>query len=903
VNDETLIIASMGGIVVVTLLYLRKVGSGAGASHWAAAWLVLWFAGLLLAFERRGPEVAAHAIGSGFSLLILAGALGFAGRPLPRFLARLLVAHVGTQLLLRAAGYDSLALGMATTLDLFAGVAASAVLWRWREPGVGAAERLLGPGVALLVLLNLTDSLVRFAGLDPGFLVAPWIGLGLTLALVQIMAIVDRVMANEERMRRESERLAARVEAAAQRRVGELELLRRIAAAGTAHGDTPALVGAVLEAVRETLALDGGGVWLVSEDGQRLVCAGRFGAAEPGPDEPLDLRTDARLALRVLGLQEPCVFDELSSDARIESPAMRALGPLAGVVLPLCHAERDLGLWVAGRRAPQAFDEADRRLLDAVSDELGLAVEHVRGIELRRLQAEQLANERLTLRAVLESAPVGIFMVDGSWRNTVMNHLGCQHLGIGEPSAWLGRSGLDGLRAYIPNVRDPEALVALMRRLSEEPNRVVDGFEFTLEQPRERTLSIYSAPVLSEAGERVGRVFATRDVTQERALEEQLRQSQKMETLGTLAGGVAHDFNNQLTAILGNARLALDAAPRDPELRATLLELERAADHCAQLTRGLLAFARRAPARQQAVDSARMLAEVGTLLRPTLPQAIALRVDAEPELPAALGDPTQIQQILLNLGVNARDAIVGAGAVAIEARSRTLGPAECAGRASARPGRYVVLSVRDDGAGMEAHTLERIFDPFFTTKPLGSGTGLGLAIVYGLVRANQGWIEVESEPGRGSAFHVWLPAAETSMTPEPAEPPPGTSPRRAGSERILLVEDEPPVRRVARLALEREGYTVIEACDGLEAVEWLRGVAEPPDLTVLDLSMPRMGGLEALAELRRLAPELPVILTSGHFNDASPDPDVECLPKPYRPGVLAERVRAVLDARKRPDGD
>jgi PAS domain S-box-containing protein len=893
--DETAVIASLGGIVVVTLLYLRRVATGSGASHWAAAWLALWVAGLLLTLGTRSTELAAHALGSSFSLLILGGALGFAGRTVPRALGYALLAQVGSQLALRFAGYEALALGIATSVDVAAGSAAAVAIWRGLEPGGSLAERLLVPGMVVLVLLNLTDSLVRFARLDVQFLVLPWISLGLTLALVQIMALVGRVVAREEKQRRESERLASRVEVVAERRVRELELLRRIAAAGTAHGDTGSLVAAVLEAVSETLALGGAGVWLLSEDGARLVCAGRVGGAEPQPGAALDLPLDTPLALRVLGLPEPCVFDDLSSDARIQSPAIRSLGALSGVVLPLCHAERDVGLWVAGRRAPHAFDEGERRLLEAVSDELALAVEHVRGIELRRRQAQELASERVTLRAVLESAPVGIFLVDKSWRNTVLNHLACQHLGIGEPSHWLGRSAHEGFLVYQDNVRDPEAVRALMKRVSEEPSLVIDGFEFILERPVERTLSAFSGPVLTETGELVGRVFVTRDVTQERALEEQLRQSQKMETLGTLAGGVAHDFNNQLTAILGNTRLALDSLPDDPALRVTLLELERAAEHCAQLTRGLLTFARRAPARQQPIELAGLLREVSALLRPTLPQSIALQIEVDPELPPALGDPTQIQQILLNLGVNARDAIGAAGEITIEARGRTLALADCAGRASARPGRFVVLSVRDDGAGMEARTVERIFDPFFTTKPLGTGTGLGLAIVYGLVRANQGWIEVESELGSGSTFRVFLPAADAGVLPEAS---PQTPVRRAGNERILLAEDEPPVRRVARLALQREGYTVIEACDGLEAVEWLRSGAEPPDLAVLDISMPRMGGLEALAEIRRLLPDLPVLLTSGHFNDAAPSPDVECLPKPYRPALLAERVRAVLDARK-----
>jgi PAS domain S-box-containing protein len=897
--SEFLAIACLGGIVVLTLLYLRNVGAGDGASRWAEAWLALWIAGLLSSSGLAELQMAGHGIGSAFSLLLLAGAAAFSGRPSPafRWLPAALLANAVWQVGFRLIGLEGVALFEAAALDLVCGAWAARLLWRpfaWRPD---FAESLLGPGLVALTAVNLTDSAFRFVGADVGPLILVWITLSLTIALIQILALADRSRAREASLRRESEELAARIEGAVERRVRELELLRRLAAAGATQPGTQSLVATFLDAAREALQLDMGGVWVLSEDGTLLVCMGHFGLGEPVPEPFLAIPRSEPLPSRVLGSGEPWFIEDLARRSEIASPEVRALGLRSGAVLPLTHAGRDVGMLVVARRAPNAIGQEDRRLLAAVAGELGLALQHVRAVEQRQRQAEERARERVTLQAVLEAAPVGIFMVDGRWNNTVMNRLGCEHLGIGEPARWLGRPAREALRAYLGAAREREAILELMRRTQQDPELVVESFEFNLEYPQERTLDAYSSPVRTETGEVVGRVWVTRDVTQERALEEQLRQSQKMETLGTLAGGVAHDFNNQLTAILGNARLALDSAPRDPELRATLLELERAAEHCAQLTRGLLTFARRAPARQQAVDATRAVAEVVALLRPTLPQSIAIRVETDPGLFPGLGDPTQIQQILLNLCVNARDAIGEAGEITIEARNRRLGAEDCAGRPSARPGRFLALSVRDDGAGMDARTLARIFDPFFTTKPLGSGTGLGLAIVYGLVRANQGWIEVESEPGRGSLFRVWLPAADSLEAPAAAPSEPVR--RRAGSERILLAEDEPLVRRVARAALEREGYSVLEACDGLEAVACLRERGERVDLAVLDLSMPRMGGLEALAELRRLAPGLPVILTSGHFSDAAPSPDADFLPKPYRPDALAERVRAALDARGR----
>jgi PAS domain S-box-containing protein len=888
------IIGCLGGIVVLTLLYLRNVGEGGGPSRWATAWLALWVAGLLTSSGHREVELAGHGIGSCFSLLLLAGAIGFSGRPQPPapLVGGALLLNAGLQVGLRAVGLEKAALVEGAAVDLVCGAAAAWLLWRPFVLRSAFAESLLGPGLVALTAVNLTDSAMRLAGADITPLILVWITLSLTLALIQILALTDRALAREESLRRESQGLAVRIEHAAERRVRELELLRTLAAAGATHSSTESLVAAFLRAAREALQLDMGGVWVLSEDGEQLVAAGHFGLGDAVPLDFLSIPRSQPLPSLVLSTREPWFVDDVA--ARPESPRVLALGLRSGAVVPLTHTERDLGMLVVARRTPHAIASEDRRLLAALAEELSLALQHVSGVEQRQRQAELLAGERVTLRAVLEAAPVGIFMVDGRWHNTVMNRLGCEHLGIGDPAAWLGKPARIALMSYLDGVRDREALLEVMRRSEREPELVIESFEFTLEHPEERILDAYSSPVRTETGEVVGRVWVTRDVTQERALEEQLRQSQKMETLGTLAGGVAHDFNNQLTAILGNARLALDSVPEDAELRDTLQELERAAEHCAQLTRGLLTFARRAPARQQAIDAERTVAEVMALLRPTLPQSIAIRVETDRELLAGLGDPTQIQQILLNLCVNARDAIGEVGTITIEARNRALRAEECAGRPNARPGRFLALSVSDDGVGMDARTLERIFDPFFTTKPLGAGTGLGLAIVYGLVRANQGWIEVESEPGRGSLFRVWLPAAEAQEAPAVADRAPA---RRSGSERILLAEDEPLVRRVARAALEREGYRVVEACDGLEAVERMRESAAPVDLAVLDLSMPRMGGLEALAELRRLAPELPVILTSGHFSDAAPSPDADFLPKPYRPDSLTERVRALLDAR------
>ena len=327
-----------------------------------------------------------------------------------------------------------------------------------------------------------------------------------------------------------------------------------------------------------------------------------------------------------------------------------------------------------------------------------------------------------------------------------------------------------------------------------------DALEVRFKPPSERVLSIFSSPVLSEDGVHIGRVFTSRDATAERRLEGELLQAQKMETLGTLAGGIAHDFNNQLTAILGNSRFALDALPEGHEAEAALRDLVHAAEHCAELTGSLLAFARRAPSEPRASDVAEVVGEVERVLRASLPSAVRFEPVLARDLLAAHVDPTRLQQILLNLCLNARDALPRQGSIHLAARNRTLAEPE-ARELGMAAGACVELEVRDDGVGMDEWTRARAFDPFFTTKPPGAGTGLGLAVVYGLVRGQGGWVGVESEPGRGATFRVLLPVAP--QAPLPAAPADDTpTPRTASSccwrRTSPPCAASPPPRSVAR---------------------------------------------------------------------------------------------------------
>jgi len=514
--------------------------------------------------------------------------------------------------------------------------------------------------------------------------------------------------------------------------------------------------------------------------------------------------------------------------------------------------------------------------------------------ERMELRAKELRNERRTLRAVLETAPLDIFLQDPEGRVTMLNRSAAEHLEL-SPDTSTPESATRQLARFAQRFLESDRLEDLVQSVERDPNLVIEDLEFTVRRDAgDRAIHLFSGPVLDREGERLGRVWITRDITEARRLEEQLREAQKMETLGTLAGGFAHDFNNQLTTILGNALLARESADRDSSLAEPLRDLERAAQHCAELTRGLLAFARRAPLALRAVDVEPVVAEVERLLRPMLPPDLVLEVQVADDLPAALADPTQLQQVLLNLGINARDAIADRGRIHIDVRAREVREIPDHAPAEMRTGLFIQLEVSDDGVGIDRATRERMFDPFFTTKEVGSGTGLGLAIVYGVVRSHEGWLEVDTEPGRGTRVRVVLPVADRRArvsAPAPAH----RAPR--GNECLLVADDEARVRRLTRSVLEGLGYSVIEVASGDEAIAKVESDAERIDAAILDLTMPGRDGIETLEALRKAIPGLPALLASGvaSASERASSAGLPLLRKPFRPDELGRAVRRMFD--------
>ena len=406
------------------------------------------------------------------------------------------------------------------------------------------------------------------------------------------------------------------------------------------------------------------------------------------------------------------------------------------------------------------------------------------------------------------------------------------------------------------------------------------------------------SPVRDPSGRVVNYVAVKRDVTDVRRMEEQLRQSQKMEAVGRLAGGVAHDFNNLLTAISGYSDLLLHRLPEYSTLRRDVEEIRKAGDRAAALTRQLLAFSRRQVLQPKVLDLNAVVTNMGQMLRRLVGEDIALSTDLSPSLSRVNVDPGQIEQVIVNLALNARDAMPDGGKVVIETSNAELDEDYCSRHPYVTPGRFVMVAVSDTGHGMSAEVKEHIFEPFFTTKPKGSGTGFGLSTTYGAVKQAGGSIEVYSEVGVGTTIRIYLPRVEGKPPEIAGADRPGTL--RGGTETVLLVEDEEIVRKLAVRVLDELGYRVLQAGNGDEAITLALGCGERIDLLLTDVVMPGMSGRELANRLTQVHPGTRVLFTSGYTDDAIVhhgvlDDGVAFLGKPYSPLALAGKVREVLD--------
>jgi two-component system cell cycle sensor histidine kinase/response regulator CckA len=513
----------------------------------------------------------------------------------------------------------------------------------------------------------------------------------------------------------------------------------------------------------------------------------------------------------------------------------------------------------------------------------------VRNITERRIMERELKQTKEYLENVIENAVDAIGIVNQEGKFLLWNKRACEIFGY--PAEEMSGKHYSSLYA------DRTARENLLARLRREG--VVRQYEIAMlrkdghEVPMELSLNLLK----DDNGETVGSLCLARDLTEKKRLEAQLLHATRMEAVGTLAGGIAHDFNNVLQAIQGYAQLLLLDRKEPERGYRELQQITRAALRAGELTKQLLTFSRKLEAKLRPTNLNMEVKQCVRLLERTIPKMIAIELRLKDDLKHVNADPTQMEQVLINLAVNAKDAMPKGGRLVIETKDTILGEESCRLRSALTPGPYVLLSVADTGHGMDKETLQHIFDPFFSTKEVGRGTGLGLSIVYGIVKNHGGHIECRSEPGRGSRFDIYLPALELSEESRAARP---SKPPRGGLETILLVDDEESIRDIGQQILTRLGYTVLTAADGETALAIYLEKGRQIDLVILDLIMPGMGGRQCLNRLLELNPQLKIIICSGHVTEAESTNPIELgartvIEKPYDANDLLESVRQVLD--------
>jgi two-component system, cell cycle sensor histidine kinase and response regulator CckA len=550
---------------------------------------------------------------------------------------------------------------------------------------------------------------------------------------------------------------------------------------------------------------------------------------------------------------------------------------------------------------------------ESVTDEDGKPLK-LRGVgqditERKRAEAERNA-ERLLVNTLFDQLPVGVLFREVSGGYSRVNQAVANMLGISEdkligmtPDELYRQVQAKSLDGTPLDVQDIPSIVALRTKRATAPLES----HITTPHGQKRRLTIASAPLENHEGNLLGSVTVITDVTERYSLEDQLRQSQKMESIGTLAGGVAHDFNNLLTAILGHVQLAArKLAPADP-LRSHLIEVEKAGNRATALTRQLLAFSRRQRLERKTIDINDTIREIMKMLRRIIGEDIDVSIQESIDAHPVFADPAQVEQVVMNLAVNARDAMPDGGQLVIDTRNVTLDEEYCREHPYAEPGKYVLMTVSDTGTGMDAETRKRIFEPFFTTKAAGKGTGLGLAMVFGIVKQHEGLIEVYSEVGHGTSFKIYLPVDEKVVKEEPQEV---LEPLRGGKETILVAEDEEALRGLARTILEELGYRVLLASDGAEAIEVYQANRESVSLLVFDIVMPRMSGREAYERILEMGGDVPALFMTGYSADIVQNQFVPqnqflertssaLMQKPYSLETFGRKVREVLDQAKR----
>ncbi len=590
---------------------------------------------------------------------------------------------------------------------------------------------------------------------------------------------------------------------------------------------------------------------------------------------------------------EPVVANNINQNpSHLPNPLLPETQSEAAI--PLFLGQRLIGVLDVQHTRLNHFDMDTVRTLQIVAGQLSVALSNAQLFAENLHREEVLAKERNLLRTLIDNLPDHIYVKDVKSRYIISNTTHSQFVGATTPEQVIGKTAFDFFSPDLAKQyhRNDHEIFETGHPLVNYEERATNSAN------QERRLLITKVPLRDRQGKIMGLVGIGRDITEHKQLEEELLQAQKMEAIGKLAGGIAHDFNNLLTAIMGYAELVLEILPPDAPTRSDIQGIKKTSQRAANLTRQLLAFARKQIIEPQAINLNDLVLNMGKFFGHLIGEHIELTTSVAPNLKPVKVDPGQMEQVLANLVVNARDAMPDGGILTIETCNFTLDQEYMRHHPNMTPGDYVMMGVTDNGHGMTEDIKLRIFEPFFTTKEPGQGTGLGLATCFGIIQQNNGHIKVSSKPDHGTVFKIYLPCVET--TNKPLVEAGLTNDQLHGTETILVVEDEPAVRELTTRALRYWGYTVLEAADGKAALQLaLEDYKEEIHLLITDVIMPQMNGKQLADQLAAVHSETKVLFISGYTGSAIAqhgvlEPSLAFLEKPFTPSTLVHKVREVL---------
>ncbi|MBW1979581.1 MAG: PAS domain S-box protein [Deltaproteobacteria bacterium] len=716
-------------------------------------------------------------------------------------------------------------------------------------------------------------------------------------ALLQLVAPWKVVRASMEELERDKELLKekyAEVHALnleLKRQIDRLLSLQEASTAILSILDIDELMGLILNRLVQVSALDRAAIFLLDEEKGELQLAHGVGVAasqiEQAKEYVVPVAKENNIVARVARTGVPELVENLTeSSINKENPLIKQFSPKAFIALPLKVRGDVVGVLVGDKENPSGNElGSEKEFLISFSNQIAIAIHNAS-------LYHKLEESERQYRELVENAHEGIWVVDERNVITFANQRLTEILGY---ENMMGRN--------INSLVAPEKKGTLFDLLiSNMQGRVVQEELELVRQDGDTVSAIVSSVPIMEGDRYKGSFAMLTDITEKKRMESQLLHRQKMESIGTMAGGMAHDFNNILTGVLGYASLLKHRLNDRVELQKFAQIIETSSIRAADLVRQLLAFSRGSqPDGFQLISTNRIIRETNKLLESTLPKKVEIKLELTSALPLIKANATQIQQAILNLCLNAKDAMPDGGEIRIstdiaEIKQNRSGQY---GDLAAKPGKYVRIKVQDTGTGIPRENLSKIFDPFFTTKEVGKGSGLGLAMVYGIVKNANGYIHVESREGQGCLFELFFPVddrEEEQVVEDLSSSPMG------GHEAILLVDDEELVRELGKRLLESYGYRILTAADGEEALAICRDEGKPIDLVVLDLIMPKLSGKETLIRLKELRPEVRVVICSGctpEENDLEAELGMELpiIEKPFKLEELARVVRQTLDNR------